>query len=92
MTNETQCEHTWRDYTDDEMKELRSKTRTGRPPMAWVEGAEQCQKCGGVEASISWYGQVHRVPYAAKTPGGAPVIHWPTRAAGGGGSMSMGSA
>ena len=92
MTNETQCEHTWRTYTDDEMKELRSKTRTGRPPMAWVEAAEQCETCGSVEASISWYGQVHRVPYATKTPGGTAVIHWPTRSAGTGGSTSMGSA
>ena len=84
MSSETQCEHTWRAYTDDEMKELRSKTRSGRPPMAWVEGAEQCGKCGSVEASISWYGQVHRVPYARSkgvcvqpwsiTSSGAPAV------------------
>ena len=55
MTNEaTDCaEHAWRTYTDDEMKDLRSKTRTGRPPMAWVEEAEQCEKCGRVEAKVS---------------------------------------
>ena len=46
MTDEPHCEHTWRAYSDDEMKELRSKTRTGRPPMAWIEGAEQCEKAG----------------------------------------------
>ena len=60
--------------------------------MAWVEAAEQCEKCGSGGSQHSWYGQVHRVPFAAKTPDGAPVIHWPTRAAGAGGSMSMGSA
>ena len=91
MTNQAQCEHAWRTFTEDEMKELRTKTRSGRPPMAWVEGAEQCEKCGTVEASVSWYGQVHRVPYAAKTEGGQAVIHWPTRQASPGGSMSMGS-
>jgi hypothetical protein len=92
MTNQAQCaEHAWRTFTEDEMKELRTKTRSGRPPMAWVEGAEQCEKCGSVEASVSWYGQVHRVPYAAKTDGGTAVIHWPTRQASPGGSMSMGS-
>ena len=77
----TDCTHDWRVYTDDEMKELRSKTRTGRPPMAWVEAAAQCEKCGNIEATVSWYGQVHRVPYAAKTDGGTPVIHWPVRSA-----------
>ncbi len=92
MTNEAECtEHAWRAYTDDEMKDLRSKTRSGRPPMAWVEEAEQCEKCGRIEAKVSWYGQIHRVPYAAKTPGGSPVIQWPTRAAAPGGSMGMGS-
>src|SRR2546423_497886 len=89
MTSEAQCaEHAWRTFTEDEMKDLRSKTRSGRPPMAWVEGAEQCEKCGTVEASVSWYGQVHRVPYAAKMEGGQAVIHWPTRQVSPGGSMS----
>ena len=92
MTNQAQCaEHTWRTFTEDEMKELRTKTRSGRPPMAWVESAEQCETCGAVEASVSWYGQVHRVAYAPKTDGGPAVIHWPARQVSPGGSMSMGS-
>ena len=83
-------EHNWRAYTEDEMKELRTKTRSGRPPMAWVEAGEQCEKCGRVEVKVSWYGQLHRVPYAAKTPGGPVAIQWPTRAQapGGGGGMT----
>ena len=84
--------HAWRAFTDDEVKELRSKARQGRPSMAWVEGAEQCERCGKIEAKVSWYGQVHRVPFAPKEPGGAPVVQWPTRAATPGGGMGMGSA
>jgi hypothetical protein len=45
-TSSTQaCEtHAWRSFTEDEMKDLRSKSRAGRPPMAWVEEAEQCER------------------------------------------------
>jgi hypothetical protein len=86
-----ECTHEWRAYNEVEMKELRSKTRSGRPPMAWVEAAQQCEKCGSVEATVSWYGQVHRVAYAPKTADGPSVIHWPVRSAapsGGGGMAS----
>jgi hypothetical protein len=89
MTQEC-TEHAWRPYNEDEVKELRSKTRTGRPPMAWVEGADQCEKCGSVQATISWNGQVHHVPYAPKGASSTPVIHWPTRQASPGGGMGMG--
>jgi hypothetical protein len=82
--------HAFRAYTEEEMKELRSRARSGRPPGAWVEGAEQCERCGRIEAKVSWFGQIQRVPFAPKQPGGEPVIHWPTRAAAPGGGMGMG--
>lgn len=90
MASSESCEHTWRSFNEDEVKDLRTKARQGRPPMAWVEGAEQCETCGRVEATVSWYGQAHRVPFASKTEGGQPVIQWPTRAAAPGGSGGMG--
>jgi hypothetical protein len=84
--------HSWRPYTDEEMTALRSQTRSGRPSGAWVEGAEQCEKCGKVEAKVSWWGQLHRVAYAPREPGGAAVIHWPNRqqpSSGGGTGMGQ---
>lgn len=92
MTEAT-CEHQWREYTEDEMKTLRSQSRQGRPSGAWVEGAAQCESCGAVEAKVSWWGQVHQVPFAPKQEGGPAVIHWPTRsgpAPGSGGPGMMG--
>ena len=91
MTTNQECaEHAWKAYNEDEIKDLRSKTRAGRPPMAWVEAAEQCERCGTVEATVSWYGQVHRVAYAPKSEGASPVIQWPTRASAPGGGGGMG--
>jgi hypothetical protein len=93
MTNQTQeCTdgHAWRAYSDDEMKTLRSQARAGRPPGAWVEGAEQCERCSRVEAKVSWFGQLHRVPFAPRETGGQPVIQWPTRTAAPGSGMGMG--
>ncbi|HEX5141296.1 MAG TPA: hypothetical protein VFX19_10150 [Dehalococcoidia bacterium] len=87
---ETACDHAWRSYTDEEMTALRSQTRQGRPSGAWVEGAEQCEKCGAIEAKVSWWGQLHRVPFAPKQEGGAPVIHWPTRSGSAPGGSSPG--
>jgi hypothetical protein len=82
--------HAWRTYTDEEVSALRAQSRAGRPSGAWVEGADQCEKCGRVEAKVSWWGQVHRVPFAPREQGGQPVIQWPTRSGGGGGgSMGM---
>ncbi len=91
-TDQSTCDqHSWRAFTEDEVKTLRSQTRAGRPSGAWVENAEQCEKCGRVEAIVSWWGQVHRVAYAPKTEGGTAVIQWPTRANPGGvGGMGMG--
>ena len=80
--SETQqdCEaHVWRPYDDEEMKTLRSQAKTGRPSGAWLEAAEQCERCGSVEAKVSWWGQIHRVPVTARE-GGQPAIQWPTRA------------
>jgi hypothetical protein len=82
--------HAWRSYTDEEMKALRSETRAGRPSGAWVEAAEQCENCGAIETSVSWWGQVHRVPFRPKVAGGPSLIHWPTRAQASGGSTGMG--
>jgi hypothetical protein len=94
MSETATCDHKWREYTDEEMTTLRSQTRQGRPSGAWVEGAEQCKSCGAVQAKVSWWGQVHKVPFAPKQEGGQPVIHWPTRSgpapsAGGPGMQSM---
>ena len=91
MTNASECAHAWRAYTEQEMTDLRRLARPGRPPMAWVESAEQCSACGRIEATVSWYGQVHRVLFGPKEAGSQPVIHWPTsRSATGGGGMGMG--
>jgi hypothetical protein len=72
------CVHTWRAYTEQEMADLRRLARPGRPPMAWVDAAEQCSSCGRVEATVSWYGQAYRVPVGPKQPGGPVVVQWPT--------------
>ena len=80
MTNDqSECidSHPWHALGDDEMKDLRSKTRAGRPPGAWVESATRCDVCGAVEARVSWFGQVHQVPVAPKEAGGPAVVHWP---------------
>src|SRR5688572_21947611 len=82
--------HAWRAYSDEEMTALRSQARTGRPPGAWVEGAEQCERCGRVEAKVTWFGQLHRVPFAPREAGGPSVIQWPTRSAARGGGTEMG--
>jgi len=71
--------HTWRPFSDDEMKDLRSKARADRPPGAWVDSASRCERCGSTEARVSWFGQAHQVPVAPKEEGGQPVIHWPIR-------------
>lgn len=76
MTSE--CAHVWRAYTEEEMAELRRLARPGRPPMAWVDKAEQCSSCGRIEATVSWYGQAYRVPVGPKAEGGPVVVHWPT--------------
>ena len=82
--------HTWRELSEDEVKEIRSKTRQGRPSGAWLEAAEQCEKCGQVQAKVSWWGQLHSVPYAPREAGGQPVIQWPTRQQSPGGAGGMG--
>ena len=74
MTEAAVCDHKWREYTEEEMTTLRSQTRQGRPSGAGVEGAEQCESCGAVQAKVSWWGQVHKVPFAPKQEGGQPVI------------------
>jgi hypothetical protein len=71
--------HTWEPFGDEELADLRSKTRSGRPPGAWVDGAVRCLRCGETEARISWFGQVHQVPVAPKQEGGPAVVHWPSR-------------
>lgn len=71
--------HLWQPFSDDEVKDLRVKARRDRPPGAWVESASRCERCGRIEARVSWFGQVHQVPVAPKQEGGPAVIHWPTR-------------
>lgn len=90
----TECtEHTWVSLSNEEVADLRKKTRVGRPNMSWLENADRCSQCGSMQAGVSWYGQLHRVPVVEETPG-SPVVRWPTRQAGGssssGGGMGMG--
>jgi hypothetical protein len=61
------------------MAELRSRTRSDRPPGAWIDSASICERCGKTEARISWFGQVQQVPVAPKQEGGPAVVHWPIR-------------
>ena len=65
-TDSTQaCEsHAWRSFTEDEMKDLRSKSRAGRPPMAWVEEAEQCER---TPAGTRQRGVVHDTSSVARS-------------------------
>ena len=57
--------------------------------MAWVAQAYQCSLCGGIEAVVSWNGQVYRVPVDS-TDVGALAVRWPKRTdtPAGGGSMA----
>lgn len=80
MADAAACDHEWRAYSEAELAELRRAARRDRPPMAWIEGAEQCAACGRVEAAVSWFGQAHRVLVAPKETGGAPSVHWPSGA------------
>jgi hypothetical protein len=82
MTNaEPACgdAHTWHPFSDEAMAALRSSARAGRPPGAWIDGANRCVRCGEVEARVSWFGQVHQVPVAPKEEGRPAVVHWPSR-------------
>ena len=79
-------EHKWQPLTEDELADVRKKSRQGRPNMAWLESVEQCANCGAMEAIVSWYGQVQRTTV---DPAG-PTVKWPTRAPAPGGGMSTG--
>jgi hypothetical protein len=61
------------------MSALRSSARSGRPPGAWIDSASRCERCGAIEARVSWFGQVHRVRVAPKEAGGPVAVHWPSR-------------
>jgi len=75
--------------SDEEVGDIRRKTRTGRPNGAWLESVSRCSKCGGMEAKVSWYGQIHSA--AVSVSDGNPTIHWPTRQGqASGGAMGMG--
>jgi hypothetical protein len=85
----TGCEHTLEPLLDDEVGDIRRKTRTGRPNGAWLEGVSRCSKCGSMEARVSWYGQIHTT--AVSINDGNPTVHWPTRQGQtSGGGMGMG--
>jgi hypothetical protein len=82
MTSErSECgdAHTWLPLNGDEIKELRAKTRDGRPPGAWVDSANRCEVCDAIEARVTWFGQAHQVPVAPKQAGGPLAVHWPAR-------------
>jgi len=81
-------EHDWKALTEDELAAVRKQSRQGRPNMAWLEGVEQCSKCGAMEGVVSWYGQVQRTEVVQD--GDQTRVKWPTRAPAPGGGMSMG--
>jgi len=83
MTND--CEHDWKALTEDELAAVRKQSRQNRPNMAWLEGVEQCSKCGAMEGVVSWYGQVQRTEVLQE--GEQPRVKWPTRAPAPGGGM-----
>jgi hypothetical protein len=84
----TDCEHTRESLPDEEIADIRRKTRTGRPNGAWLEGVSRCSKCGALEARVSWYGQV--LPAAVTVSDTETKVHWPTRQQASGGAMGMG--
>ena len=91
MTSAEECtEHQWRAYAEDELTQLRARSRSGRPSGAWLEGAEQCERCGTTEAMVSQWGQIKRVPVT--TSGTTVSVRWYDRGGttGGAGGMGMG--
>ena len=77
MTNEPcASEHDWQAWSEEQVKTLRSQAKTGRPPGAWLESAEQCGRCGSLEAKVSWFGHLHRAAVELK-PDGSVVVRWP---------------
>jgi hypothetical protein len=79
-------DHDWQPLADDDLANVRKQSRQTRPNMAWLEGVEQCSKCGAMEGVVSWYGQVQRTPVLQD--GEQARVKWPTRAPAPGGGMS----
>ncbi len=88
MSNEC-AEHAWEAVEEQELADIRKQSRRGRPNMAWLEGVQRCAKCDGLEATVSWYGQVQRTSLS-KSETGEIVLKWPSRAPAPGGGMSAG--
>jgi hypothetical protein len=85
----TTCDHTMQPLSDEETGDIRRQTRTGRPNGAWLEGVSRCSKCGGLEAKVSWYGQIHTTVVVMQD--GNPSVRWPTHQSQSlGGAMGMG--
>jgi len=85
----TTCDHTMEPLPDEQIADIRKKTRTGRPNGAWLEGVNRCSKCGELEAKVSWYGQIHSAGVTLSD--GSATVHWPTRQGqASGGGMGMG--
>jgi hypothetical protein len=90
MSNAELCaEHAWRELTEAEVGELRTASRSGRPSGAWLEGAEQCERCGRTEARVSQWGQIKRVPVSYE--GASVKVAWYDRGGATGGATGMGS-
>jgi hypothetical protein len=90
MSNAETCtEHAWRAFSDDEVAELRTASRTGRPSGAWLEAAEQCESCGRTEAKVSQWGQIKRVPVTYE--GSSVKVAWYDRGGAMGGATGMGT-
>jgi hypothetical protein len=84
------CDHDMQPLSDEATGDIRRKTRTGRPNGAWLEGVNQCSKCGEYEARVSWYGQINSTPISMNE--GNPTVQWNARQgqASGGGGMGTG--
>jgi hypothetical protein len=88
MTNENCADHQWRPMDEDEVTQLRSESRRGRPSGAWLEGGRACQRCSTIEAQISWWGQSHFVPVIKDASG--TTVRWQDRSQAAGGAPGMG--
>ena len=83
------CTHDLEKLDEGELADLRKQARRNRPPMAWVEEGHRCRWCEGIEAVVSWYGQVYRVA-VDRTDNGGLSVRWPKRSDTPGTGMSMG--
>ena len=88
MANST-CTHELVKLEEADLANLRKQARRERPPMAWIDDVHRCNRCNGLQATISWFGQVYHAPVEEDAPGNF-TVRWPTRADAPGANMGMG--